>query len=147
MTARTGAARWRIVTPHGKFVYLFLLVTLLVPAGFVAASATMGSWAGALSAVPLLLIGTGFAVRNYRDAEIESLEAPRAWWCMTARPVSGFVVGALFVAQAVWATLTALQKPDGWALVLGAVTEGLLGVAFLRSSMRLRAEETRLSEV
>ncbi|WP_421734957.1 hypothetical protein [Cellulomonas sp.] len=139
MTARVGPARWRIVTPYGKFVYLFL-ASIAVAAVTVTASLTMGSWAGSLASVPLQLLVVGFAARNFRDAEIESLEAPREWWRMTARPLSGFVFGALFLVQAVWVTPPAFREPDAWAVVLGVLTCGLLGAALIRSSLRLRAD-------
>jgi hypothetical protein len=135
---RVGPFTWRITSPDGKLAYL-LLVTLVVPIAVEAASAALGSWAGMLVSVPLLLVAVGFAVRNFREPEIESLESPREWWRMTAAPTSGFVVGTAFLLQALWVALSASWRPDGWALMVGALTEGLLGAAFVRSSLRLRA--------
>lgn len=137
-----GWSRRRIVDPHAKFVYLLLSSFALV-AVYVFLSSTLGSWAGALSAGPLLLVVTGCAVRTFRDPDVEPYEAPREWWRMTARPASGFVVGSLFVAQAAWVAVRAPDEPDSWALLVGAATEAFLGVMFLRSSLRLRAGLTR----
>lgn len=130
--------RLRIVDPHAKFVYL-LLSSFVAVAVYATLSLTLGSWAGALSSGPLLLIVTGFAVRSFRDPDVEPYAAPREWWRMTARPLSGYVVGIVFLAQASWVALGAVRQPDAWALLIGAATKAFLGIAFLRSSGKLRA--------
>ena len=130
--------RLRIVDPHAKFVYL-LLSSFVIVAALVTLTLTLGPWAGTLSSAPLLLVVTGYAVRNFRDPDVEPSAAPREWWRMTARPTSGYVVGTVFLAQACWVALRAARQPDGWALVVGAATEAFLGIMFLRSSARLRA--------
>lgn len=137
-----GWSRPRIVDPHAKFVYL-LLSSFVGVGVYVTLTLTLGSWAGALASVPLLLVGTGVAVRSFRDPDVEPYEAPREWWRMTARPASGFVVGSLFVAQAAWVAVRAPGEPDSWALLVGAATEAFLGVMYFRSSLRLRAGVTR----
>jgi hypothetical protein len=134
-------SRLRIVAPEAKFAYL-LLSSFLVVAVFMTLTATLGPWAANLSSGPLLLLITGYAVRNFRDPDVEPYAAPRQWWRMTARPASGYVFGGIFLTQATWITLTAARQPDAWALLLGAAVEGLLGVMFLRSSARLRREPT-----
>lgn len=131
----------RIVSPEAKFVYL-ILSSLLVVAAFVALLMTLGSWAAVLSSGPLLFVVTGYAVRNFRDPDVEPCEAPREWWRMTARPTSGYVFGSIFLAQALWVALTAFRQPDAWALLVGATVEALLGVLFFRSSARLRETST-----
>ncbi len=132
----------RIVDPHAKFAYL-LLSSFLVPAVYITLWSTLGSWAATLSSGPLLLIITGYAVRNFRDPDVEPYAAPREWWRMTARPASGYVFGSIFLAQALWVALTAVWRPDAWALLLGATTEAILGVTFFRSSAKLRGASTR----
>ncbi len=131
-------ARLRIVSGNAKFAYVFLagvgaLMLLMLAMG-------LGTWVGTLSAIPLHLLVVGYAVRNFRDAEIEPVAPPREWWRMTARPTSGYVVGTLYVLQGGSVALTAFQRPEPWALLLGAVVQVLLGVAFLRSSVRLRRD-------
>lgn len=137
----TDYSRLRIATPYGKFAYAFAAGAFVVGVALTV-ELTLGSWATPLSAVPILLVVVGYAARNFRDPEVESLAEPRAWWRMTARPLSGYVLGALFLAQAAWVGLASFRTPDGWALFLGAATEALLGVAFLRSSRRLRLART-----
>lgn len=131
--------RTRIVSADAKIWYFFVAPML---AGFVVVvtSVTLGSLAGTLIVVPLQFLLAGFAVRNFRDEEIESVDEPRPWWRMTARPTSGFVFGALFIGQGLWVAFTRLHSPDGWALVLGATTAAFIGAMFLRSSFILRAE-------
>ena len=131
--------RTRIVSADAKMGY-FLIATLLEVFVVVVSVVTLGSLAGTLIAVPLQFLVVGFAVRNFRDVEIESVDEPRPWWRMTARPTSGFVFGALFIGQGLWVAFTGFHRPDGWALVLGATTEAFIGAMFVRSSFKLRAE-------
>jgi hypothetical protein len=131
-------SRLRIVSPHAKFAYL-LLSSFVIVTVYVTMTLTLGPWAGTLSSGPLLLIVTGYAVRNFRDPDVEPYAAPREWWRMTARPTSGYVFAVLFLAQALWVALGAFRQPDAWALLVGVATEALLGVMFLRSSTKLRA--------
>ena len=131
--------RTRIVSADAKVGYFFIATLFAV---FVVGVtwATLGSLAGTLIVVPLQFLLAGFAVRNFRDEEIESPDEPRSWWRMTARPTSGFVFGALFIGQGLWVAFRGFDSPDAWALVLGATTEAFIGGMFLRSSFKLRAE-------
>jgi hypothetical protein len=131
--------RTRIVSADAKVAYFFI-ATLFAVFVVGVTLATLGSLAGLLIVVPLQLLLAGFAVRNFRDEQIEAVDEPRPRWRMTARPTSGFVFGALFIGQGLWVALTGFQRPDGWALVLGARTEAFIGAMFLRSSFKLRAE-------
>lgn len=133
--------RVRIVSPEAKFVYL-LVSSLVVVTVFVTLTLTLGQWAATLSSGPLLLLVTGYAVRNFRDPDVEPYAEPRQWWRMTARPASGYVFGGIFLAQAGWVALTAARQPNTWALLVGAAIEGILGVLFLRSSAKLRRMPT-----
>lgn len=134
-----GRARvFRLVTPHAKFVYLFLAMLLCFGVGAVL-DATLGEWAVQLGSAPVLLVVVGVAVRTFRDPDVEPYEAPREWWRMTARPASGFVLGGLFLAQAAWLVWSMVLSPQLWPLLLGVATQTALGVLFVRSSLRLRA--------
>ncbi len=130
--------RIRIVAAEAKVAYYIIagLVAVLVIALF---WATLGPLAGVLSGIPLQPILVGFAVRNFRDTAIEAVDEPRPWWRMTARPPSGFAVGALFVAQGVWSTIGGFQNPNAWAFVLGGATAALIGALFIRSSLKLQS--------
>lgn len=129
--------RMRIVAAEAKVGYYLIsgLVAILVVA---LSWATLGPLAGVLSAIPLQLIVVGFAVRNFRDAEIEAVDEPRPWWRMTARPPSGFAFGALFVAEGVWSSIGGFHYPNAWAFVLGGATSVVIGAVFIRSSLKLR---------
>lgn len=133
--------RPRIVSLEAKFVYL-LLSSFVVVAVMVTLWLRLGEWAATLSSGPLLLVVTGYAVRNFRDPDVEPYAEPREWWRMTARPTSGYVFGSIFLAQALWVALTAVRQPDAWALFFGVAVEAFLGVMFFRSSARLREAST-----
>lgn len=131
--------RTRIVAAEAKVGY-FIVAGLLAVLVIGVTWATLGSLVGTLMVVPLQFLIVGFAVRNFRDAEIEAVHEPRPWSRMTARPPSGFALGALFLVQGLWSGLAGFQGPNGWALVLGSVTEVIIGVLFIRSSLKLRTE-------
>jgi|GEM_PF-782629 len=136
--------RTRIVSADAKVGYFFI-ATLFAVFVVGVTLATLGSLAGTLIVVPMQFLLAGFAVRNFRDEDIESPDEPRLWWRMTARPTSGFVFGALFIGQGLWVAFTGFQSPDAWALVLGATTEAFIGAMFLRLSLKLRAESVGAS--
>jgi hypothetical protein len=136
--------RTRIVSADAKVGYFFIAPLFAVCVVGVT-WATLGLLAGTLIVVPLQFLLVGFAVRNFRDEEIEPADEPRPRWRMTARPTSGFAFGALFIGQGLWVAFTGFQRPDGWALVLGATTEAFIGAMFLRSSFKLRAENVGVS--
>lgn len=128
----------RIVTPSGKFVYFFLAM-IAQAALVVLAWLVLGERAALVIAGPLTLVWVAVAVRVFRDPDVEPYRAPRAWWRLTARPTSGFVVGGLFLARSAQIGVTELWRPDGWLLLPGIVLTALAGIAFLLSSLRLRA--------
>lgn len=138
MSRPGGPAPWRVLTPYGKLAYLLLapvgalLVAILV-------GLALGEWAGLLASPALQVLVVAVAVRTFRDPDVEDVAAPRAPWRMTARPTAGFVMGALFLVQAVTTVVQATGRPDLWVLLLSAAASAGFGVAFVRSSLRLRA--------
>ncbi|GAA4628069.1 hypothetical protein GCM10023113_31460 [Cellulomonas oligotrophica] len=129
---------WRVLTPSGKLAYL-LLAPVAAVLGAVLLGVALGEWAFVPGVIVLQVVVVGVAVRTFRDADVEDVAAPRAPWRMTARPTSGFVLGGLFLVESVSAVLRAPGQPDLWAVLLAAAVSATLGVAFVRSSLRLRA--------
>lgn len=125
----------RIVQPAAKIgtVLLGLIVTLLA---FLAVGLSIGNLglAGAFGLVGTL-VTTGWCVRTFRG-ESEDREAPRPWWRLTERPLAGYLVALLFVAQAIGVTGTS-AVPAG-VRVTAAVVYAIVAVGFFASSMRLR---------
>ncbi|TQL01018.1 hypothetical protein [Cellulomonas sp. SLBN-39] len=138
MSGPDGRVPWRVLTPSGKLAYL-LLAPVAAVLGAVLLGVALGEWAFVPGAIVLQLVVVGVAVRTFRDADVEDVVAPRAPWRMTARPTSGFVLGGLFLVESVSAVLRAPGQPDLWAVLLAAAVSAALGVAFVRSSLRLRA--------
>ena len=128
---------WRIVTPNAKFVYFFVSAILMAMV-YVVLALAFSDLAAILASVLLSALVVGFAVRVFRDPDVEPYEAPREWWRMTARPASGFVFSAIFFAQACWIALSVSQEPYAWAFLLGAAADVFIAAMFIRSSWRLR---------
>lgn len=138
MTRADGRVPWRVVDPHGKLAYV-LLAPFGAVLGALLLGLALGEWAFVPGVIVLQLVVVGGAVRTFRDADVEDVTAPRPLWRMTARPTSGFVLGGLFLVESVSAVLRAPGQPDLWAVLLAAAVSATLGVAFVRSSLRLRA--------
>lgn len=130
--------RLRIVTPHGKFVYLFLASLAHVAIVAVAGIALGDRVVTTVSAL-LQLAWLGVAARVFRDPDVEPREAPRAWWRMTARPTSGYVVAGLLLVGTSRLVLLGVTGPDGWEILPGVLVGIVAAAAFLRSSLLLRA--------
>ncbi|MCX7522181.1 hypothetical protein OSC27_07795 [Microbacterium sp. STN6] len=107
-----------------------------------------GAVAGAVTALLLLVASVVFFTRVFRG-ESEDAHAPRPWWRLSERPRAGFVLAALFAAEAIW---LAFSLPSGTgdgasdsvsaeisaALRIAAVAvSALVALAFLNSSIRL----------
>ncbi|MDR6972301.1 hypothetical protein [Leifsonia shinshuensis] len=69
----------------------------------------------------------------------EPVAAPRAWWRLTARPLAGWLLGALNVI----ASINALFAPLSIVRSTEDLSSLLLGLAFLNSSIRLHAQRRR----
>lgn len=124
----------RIVTDWSKFLYVFCAVGLMAFA-VAGVGILIGEGAAPVAAGVLLLLWVTIAVRIFRG-ENEPVVPPRAWWRMTARPRAGFVVAAVFGAQAVTLLLAALRgERDGLVV---AVVYVVLATLFLNSALRLR---------
>jgi hypothetical protein len=97
--------------------------------------------AGALAGTALVVVAVVFCTRTFRgDSEVTV--PPRAWWRLTERPTSGFVLFGLFAVQAVWVAVQPGTSGDLAARIAGAIVAGLIAVAFLGSSVRLVRERT-----
>jgi hypothetical protein len=99
----------------------------------------VGAGAGYAAAIGFSLVMVWFCTRTFRG-ESEDVAPPRPWWRMTERPAAGYVLGALFAAQA----LSAASAPvlDATPRIAVVVASALIAAAFLNSSARLtRARE------
>ncbi|KGJ79627.1 hypothetical protein GY21_04660 [Cryobacterium roopkundense] len=126
----------RIESAQGKAGYVIVGLVFGVFAAM-ALAVTVEGPAASLGWGIYLLVWVGLAARTFRG-DNESLAAPRAWWRMTARPPSGFVLATVFVAQAYLAITSGRRPDDGSALAVAALN-ALIAVAYLHSSVRLRA--------
>ncbi|MBB2975181.1 hypothetical protein FHX49_000722 [Microbacterium endophyticum] len=84
----------------------------------------------------LMLSAVIFCVRTFRGID-EHIEPARAWWRMTSRPLAGYLLGALFLAEVSWIAAGYVEPQGGVALVTGLVVNSVLSVAYLHSSLRL----------
>jgi hypothetical protein len=127
----------RIASGPAKVGYVVLAYIVMIVAGIVVAVA------GWPAAAQFLMLALGiasllFAVRTFRGPS-ESLSAPRAWWRMTERPVSGYVMAVFFAIQAV-----AYLATPGATLVarlIAFAVSATAAIAFLYSSRRLAGAE------
>lgn len=125
------------------------------------ASRDGGGVAAAGSVVAVLAFWAWIVVgaRLFRGDD-EPVDPPRAWWRLTAKPTAGFVIAGLLGVQVLGAVVTAwvagLATDAGvrsdvvtaGVAASGAATSGaaafaaaVAAVAYLHSSIRLRAEE------
>lgn len=65
----------------------------------------------------------------------EPIDAPRAWWRMTARPLAGFIGAGVFLAQAI-ATSTATTESAS-VTVFVVLCDLVVMSSYLNSSLRL----------
>ena len=86
--------------------------------------------------VASLLALVVFSARTFRGAG-EDVAAPRRWWRMTTRPLGGFVIAALIIADAlVAAAVPAVRLSPGVEIVAG-VLGSCVALAYVHSSLRL----------
>lgn len=119
------------------YVVTCYLVALLVALGV---AVTAGAPTAAAVWGILLIASVVIAARGFRG-ENEAVEAPRAWWRMTARSTSGFVFAALFLLQGVSLVVSSMVGASAVAvsyLVVGVINL-VFAAAFAHSSLRLRS--------
>lgn len=128
---RIRQTRWKIAYVVASNILLALnglyVVPLLPwPAGWVIGNA-----------LTILFVFVG--ARSFRGVG-EPLTPPRARWRMTSRPLSGFVVGSLFVLSSAANVYSAISMPTNLTFnyVADAVVGGALAFLFLRSSVRMQ---------
>ncbi|MGN7800087.1 hypothetical protein [Leifsonia sp. 22587] len=71
----------------------------------------------------------------------EPVAPPRAWWRLSARPLIGWWLGALYLLSASSPLFDSDSRNDGWVIL--SVEFAFLGLAFLNSSIRLTAQRRR----
>jgi amino acid transporter len=130
--------RWkpfRITELWAKLAYI-LVGWLLIPAAVIGGLYRLGvpdpvTFALNL-ALSLLVIAIG--VRAFR-AQGEAVDPPRVWWRATGRPRAGFVIGGLFLWNAILLLLPlpSVDRSLSWWLVLALPC----AVFYLHSSIRL----------
>lgn len=111
-----------------------LVAMIATPLAAGLGGAVVGYAVGTVLALGLVLVAT----RCFRGPG-EPVEPPRPWWRATNRPAAGYVLGVLFLVQAV-AVLT--RSGSGAVLALGlcsAVVDVVVAAYFLHSSVRLGA--------
>jgi hypothetical protein len=127
----------RIRTPQGKTVYIvvgYIGVVLLS----ILATVAIGGGVGLAGAAVAFAAFIGVGARLFRG-DGEPVAPPRPWWRMTARPLAGFVLAALFGVQAVSSVVTSLVSPAGAPTGALTIVSVLAALAYLHSSVRLRA--------
>ncbi|MEN0083880.1 MAG: hypothetical protein AAGC66_03845 [Leifsonia sp.] len=130
----------RITSATTKVAYVVAAYAITITLAFGLAAA-FGAAAGVLVVGVLQLVLIGIAVRVFRGRD-EAVVPPRPWWKMTARPFAGFVMAALFAAQAVCAVFA--PSVGSWAAALAGA---LIAVGYLNSSVRLTLSEKRTSQL
>ncbi|BDI21795.1 hypothetical protein [Herbiconiux sp. L3-i23] len=116
----------------GTFILIFLLTFLFgVASGF----ATAGVYAIAFG---LTLVAIVVLSRFFRSTTEEN--APRPMWRLTGRPVAGYVIAGIAVAQA----FSIAVIPDGppvEARIVAITFYAIVAVGYLQSSIRLTRRE------
>jgi hypothetical protein len=137
--ARRSRLPLRFTTVAAKVGYLItgliavFLVSLLI-------AALVGFGNSVVTDVVNLVLSVAWwvvAVRSFRGAE-EQVRPARAWWRVTARPTSGFVLGALLILSAVTTPFAPVAHVGTvWFIWTSAALNVIMAVAYLHSSVRL----------
>jgi hypothetical protein len=135
--------RIRITRTAAKAVYVAAAITAVILVGL-AANAVFRPPSGLAAASLAWVIVVAAGTRWFRG-EDESVEAPRVWWRMTALPLMGYVLAAIFLLNAgtqayVLVTVGAgalAETGDLWPAVIALTCYGLIAAAYLHSSIRL----------
>jgi hypothetical protein len=107
---------------------LFRLFSLVLP-GLLVYIVTEPFWLVAVISLARSFRGTG-----------EAVQPPRAWWRLTARPLAGFVLGAMYALSVVYLFLPDDHTSMNWVNTVEAL---FLGLVFLNSSIRLTIARRR----
>lgn len=137
--------RLRIVSNTSKVIFFVLWTVLTFGRGFIEYRFVDPLLASFIDN-GFVIIFFAIAVRAFRGKN-EDVSAPRAWWRMTARPRSGFIIATLaaicipyFIHATFLSTSTnPLQKVDS---AQSLVIVSVVSAAFLLSSTRLRHAES-----
>jgi hypothetical protein len=92
--------------------------------------------AGGVAALLLTAVMVWFCGRTFRG-ESEDVRPARPWWRLTERPTAGYVLGALFAAQAIGYVTAPLGWGDAILRSLAFIAPAFIAAAFLNSSARL----------
>jgi hypothetical protein len=123
---RSGGAK------AGYIIGSLILILLVGTALSFGVSREVAQVAALALGVASLVVG----VRSFRGGS-EAVEAPRAWWRMTERPVAGFVLAIYFALQGVGYFVAPFGTPA--IEVLYIAVDVLVIAAYLHSSIRLTA--------
>ena len=85
----------------------------------------------------LVVVAVIATARSFRGFG-EPVSAPRAWWRLSARPLIGWWLAAMYLFGAASPLFDPRLRHAGWVIVF--VETGFLGLAFLNSSIRLTAQ-------
>lgn len=116
---------------------LVVLFTLLAPLVAISADVLVGAALLDVAYAAALLAFAAFCARTFRGRG-EAVAPPRAWWRMSANPLGGFVTAGLLAASIAWGALG-----GGGSASVVLVSEGLVAVALLLSSVRLQLRRQR----
>lgn len=125
--------------PETKIAVITVLLVVILLSGLLLATTVSGAAAGA-SALVMTVAMVWFCTRAFRGPTEDS-RTPRAWWRMTERSFSGYLMASLFALQA-FGYLVVPPEGGGRVLpVLGFIACGAIAATFYVSSVRL----TRIS--
>ncbi|MBN9193518.1 hypothetical protein [Microbacterium sp.] len=92
--------------------------------------------AGYIAAVGLPVAMVWFCTRTF-PGDSEDIAPPRPWWRMTERPAAGYVLGALFAAQAIGYATAPASWAEPVARAAAFAVAAVIAAGYLNSSARL----------
>ncbi|MBN9153375.1 MAG: hypothetical protein J0I70_03775 [Microbacterium sp.] len=101
--------------------------------------------AGYIAAVGLPVAMVWFCTRTFRG-DSEDVAPPRAWWRMTERPASGYVLGALFAAQAIAYGIAPASWAEPVVRAAAFTAAAVIAAGYLNSSARLTRGDVRAAD-
>lgn len=130
----------RVLSTSGKVTAVVLATVVGLPMA-VGVSLVAGSTFGMLLAAVVLLTIVIFAARTFRGTN-EPIEPPRPWWKLTASAKSGYLVAALFTAQAIYVLGLPLGEESGMVYIFTAAVHFAIAAAYVHSSLRLSSGDS-----